>query len=160
MKKGTILIVGISLFLLFIIIVLSVIFTHFSKDKLIIKGYYSSIEHWDKEGFQDYVDYCKYFYNESYDINFKKNNSYQIVKSKDIENIKEYFDNFKQFMESGNRLNEYDFDNNFITEGDYFHIRTKEGEKIGDSYYDKFDNYTVYFYDIETHTLFYIHANI
>lgn len=35
-----------------------------------------------------------------------------------------------------------------------------EGKKIGDNIYEKFDNYTIYLYDIETHTLIYIHANI
>ena len=63
-------------------------------------------------------------------------------------------------MESKDRLKEYDFDVTKITEGDFFRIKTKEGESIGDSKYQKFDNYTLYFFDTETLTLYYIHNNI
>lgn len=45
-------------------------------------------------------------------------------------------------------------------EGDYARIATKEGEKIGDSKYQKYDNYSIYFFDTETLTLYYIHNNI
>ena len=54
----------------------------------------------------------------------------------------------------------YDFDTSIITEGDYVRIETKEGEEIGDSTYGKYDNYSVYFFDRETLTLYYIHNNI
>ena len=37
---------------------------------------------------------------------------------------------------------------------------TKEGKEIEDSKYGKFDDYSVYFFDAETLTLYYIHNNI
>lgn len=70
-------------------------------------------------------------------------------------NVINYFYNFEQ-LEKEN----YDFNCNNINEGDYYYIKTKEGEKIGDSKYDKYDNYSIYLYDIESHTLYYIHSNI
>ena len=63
-------------------------------------------------------------------------------------------------MISQEREKEYDFDINLITEGDYVKIKTKEGKKIGNSKYGKFDDYSVYFFDVETLTLYYIHNNI
>ena len=63
-------------------------------------------------------------------------------------------------MESLERLNEYDFDVNSITENDYVRIVTKEGTPIGDSIYGRFDNYSVFLFDSETLTLYYIHNNI
>ena len=63
-------------------------------------------------------------------------------------------------MKTSNRLNEYDFLNDYISEGDYFYIKTKEGEKIGNSYYGKYDNYTIYFFDTDQNILYYIHSNM
>lgn len=129
-------------------------------DKLILDGYYEKEEHIDKEGFQDYTDYCKYFYKDDADDKFITHSNYNQVKEDDIENLISYFDNFKSVISSSNRSDEYDFEINSITKGDYYHLRSKEGNKIGESSYEKFDNYTVYLYDIETHTLIYIHNNI
>lgn len=63
-------------------------------------------------------------------------------------------------MRECDRLDEYDFDESVINSWDYIRIKTKEGEKIGDSKYEKYDNYSVYYFDIETLTLCYIHSNI
>jgi len=63
-------------------------------------------------------------------------------------------------MKVENRLDVYDFDINTVSEGDYVRIKTKEGKKIGNGKYSKFDNYTIYFYDIQSNTLYYIHSNI
>ena len=52
---------------------------------------------------------------------------------------------------------EYDFDVNIISDGDYFIIKTKNQD---DSWYDLYDNYSVYFFDFESHILYYIHFNI
>ena len=120
------------------------------------KGYISKIEHYDAEEIQDHTDYAKYVY----DKNIVENdNNYKLVQD-DIDNIKRYFNDFKSVMESEKRLNEYDFDINSITENDYVRIITKEGTPIGDSTYGKFDNYSVYLFDSETLTLYYIHNNI
>lgn len=120
------------------------------------KGYISKIEHYDTEGIQDHTDYAKYIYDK---IIVENDNNYKLVQD-DIDNIKSYFNDFKSVMESKERLNEYDFDIDSITENDYVRIITKEGTPIGDSTYGKFDNYSVYLFDSETLTLYYIHNNI
>ena len=149
-----------NFFILFIgILIISFAFYNL-QDKAIINGYYDKAEHYNPNGFQDYTDYCKYFYNEKYDDKFKKNKLYSQVSEEDISNIISYFENFKEWMNLSNRSDEYDFSESSITQGDYVFIKTKEGEKIGDTYYEKFDSYSVYFYDIEKHTLYYIHSNI
>lgn len=127
-------------------------------DKGVLKGYIGKDEHFDKEGFQDYTDYCKYYYEKSNNL-FFKNDTYSELKEEDIENIRSYFTNFESWMNAADRVDEYDFDNSCISEGDYIYIKTKEGEPIGNSNYKKFDNYSVYFYDTESSTLFYIHSN-
>lgn len=49
-------------------------------------------------------------------------------------------------------------DNNEIKNNTNYDIVKKED--IGDTKYDKFDDYSVYFYDIDKNTLYYIHSNI
>ena len=121
------------------------------------KSYISKTEYYDKEGIQDHTDYAKYVYDK---IIVENDDNYIKVNENDIENIKSYFNDFKDAMESQNRLNEYDFDINSITENDYVRIITKEGTPIGDSTYGKFDNYSIFLFDSETLTLYYIHNNI
>lgn len=153
MKK----IIHILILLMAIIMCLSGCFSF--SDKEILSGYISKDEHFDKSGVQDFTDYCKYYYDASFD-SFSKSDTYSMVKEDDIENIRSYFDNFESWMTSADRIEEYDFDDSCISVGDYFYIKTKEGEAIGNSEYEKFDNYSVYFYDTQSSTLFYIHANI
>lgn len=128
-------------------------------DKAVLKGYIDKEEHFDKEGFQDYTDYCKYYYEESNNL-FLESNIYSVVTEDNIENISSYFTNFESWMDVSDRTDEYDFDDSCISEGDYIYIKTKEWESSGESRYPKFDDYTVYFYDTESATLFYIHSNI
>lgn len=146
MKKIGLLIVGIMIFI-----------TGCDSGRVIDipKGYVKSEEYFDKEGIQDYSDYAKYIYdNEEVIINDDK---YKKISEDDIENIRSYFDDFSRVI----RLEGiYDFDTSIITDGDYVRIKTKEGEEIGDSTYGKYDNYSVYFFDRETLTLYYIHNNI
>ncbi len=56
--------------------------------------------------------------------------------------------------------NAYDFNPDSISEGDYVLIETKEGKPIGDSFYGKYDNYSVYFFDTDSCVLYYLHSNI
>lgn len=130
------------------------------KDEIIPEGYINKVEHYDKNGFQDHTDYCTYLYTDA--AAFETNELFQIVTESDIENIIGYFENFQKWMEVEQRLDEYDFDADCITSGDYVHIETKEGTPIGasESKYEKFDSYTVYYFDTESSTLYRIHNNI
>ena len=120
--------------------------------KYVPNGFAKSEEHFDKEGFQDYTDFCIYQYDSA--DHFLGNSKYSIITDKDIENLQGYFDNFKGWMEVKDRLKEYSFDSSSISQGDYFHIETKPTSE------DKYVDYDVYFFDVETLTLYYIHNNI
>ena len=122
------------------------------------KGYIDKEEYIDPHGGQDFTDYCKYYYPNDGVPAIHKN--YQEVCEADFEEIQGYFSDFARRMETEDREGEYDFDPACITPGDYVRIRTKEGTPIGDSYYQKYDNYTVWFFDTEDCVLYYIHSNI
>ena len=59
-----------------------------SKSNEIIEGY-SNCEEYYSDGFQDYIDYCKYFYKESEDKKFEENSYYSIVTKENIDDIAE-----------------------------------------------------------------------
>ena len=143
-----------------VIILLVTVFTlnGCNHDKNIPNGYINKEEYFDKNGFQDYTDYCKYYYSDK--TPFEKDSSYQKVTESDIDNIKGYFSNFEEAMKAGERINEYDFDDNCITSGDYVKIITKEGTQSSNAVYGKYDNYNVYFFDVDSGILYYIHTNI
>lgn len=122
------------------------------------EGYIRSEEHWEQDAFQDSIDFCIYYYDTADHV--KSASEYWKVTEGDIEKITGYFKVFRQIMQAVNRLDEYSFDPECISAGDYCYIKTKEGEPIGDSAYGKYDDFTVCFFDAEALTLYYIHCNI
>lgn len=118
-----------------------------SKSNEIIEGY-SNCEEYYSNGFQDYIDYCKYFYKESEDKKFEENSYYSIVTKENIDDIKSYFDKFP--YESMEDSNKYDFETDNINEGDYYSLKAGSNN----------DNYSVFLYDVNSHILYYIHYNI
>lgn len=124
-------------------------------DNFVLDGYYDSNEYWDTEGFQDHTDYCKYFYGATADDKFINSGDYFKIDDNNIDNIKDYFKDHEQWVREG-----YDFDINIITIGDYYHLETREGQNITEKYsYGKYDNYSVYLYDMEEHILYFIHTS-
>ena len=77
---------------------------------------------------------------------YKSCDEYYTVVSKDyVKVIKQYFNNFQsEFMSEPDK---YDFDSSCITEGDYYYRKEEGG------------GYDVGLYDLESHTLYYIHDN-
>ena len=138
------------------ILALIIFFSGCSRETIseIPKGYIYDYEYHDG-GWQDFTYYEKYIYPNA--DKFINNDYYRMISVEDIDNIKGYFENFKYWIKN---CDEYDFNDSIINAGDYVMIKTLEGQPIGQSKYGKYDNYHVYFFDIETNTLFYIHANI
>lgn len=126
-------------------------------DKNIIKGYYKAEEYFDPFATQDSVDYCKYHYTNEYDSIFS--NKYKKISKEDIEEIKEYFKNFREWMIACDRLDEYDFTEDIIDSNDFYLLYDKSNYKNSIDY-KKFEHYTIHFYDTNSHILYYIHANI
>lgn len=122
---------------------------------------YKTRECYYSEGFQDYTDYCKYFYDETSIREFETHKKFKQVMDSDVQNIKNYFENFDEWVKNQSYYEKYDFDYQLqIKEGDYFYILTKEGTKTGDVVYGKFDSYDVYYVDMQKCILYYVHSNI
>lgn len=121
-------------------------------DRNIIKGYYKAEEYFDPFPTQDSVDYCKYYYTKEFDSIFL--NKYRKVTDENIEEIKKYFSNFKEWMDAGDRLDEYDFTEDIIDNNDFYLLSENP------TGYKKFEYYTIHFYDTNNHVLYYVHANL
>lgn len=133
--------------ILYVILIMILLTACDSKDSEILEGY-SACEEYYSDGFQDYVDYCKYFYRESDDNKFKESKYYSIVTKENIDEIKKYFSEFSyKSMEDSSK---YDFEINDINEGDYYCLKENSSE----------ENYSIFLYEVKSHILYYIHYNI
>ena len=121
-----------------------------------------SKEFYTSGGFQDYTDYAQYTYDSIPAEALKSSKYFTVTTGEDVDEILSYIDNFEARVEAiGGELKEnYDFDRSTVTEGDLFYIKTKEGGSIGQGTYGKFDDYSVYYFDIDALVLYYFHNNI
>lgn len=120
-------------------------------------GEYQSKEYFTSGGFQDYTDYAKYTYKE---IDFSKNVYFNILSSDSMENLTDHIEDFERWIQTINEFEpqnevvlEYDFHSSVISEGDYVYI-------YDDPDYPELGCYDVYFFDMESMTLYYFHNNI
>lgn len=112
--------------------------------EFILDGYKSCDEYFD-DGFKKYTDYCKYYYDKSFDVTFSENSYYTVVSKDYVKVIKQYFNNFQsEFMSEPDNMI---LISSCITEGDYYYRKEEGG------------GYDVGLYDLESHTLYYIHDN-
>ena len=113
-------------------------------------------------GFQDFTDYGKYFYESVTAQELEASEYFTAAAEEDVEEILSYIDDFENWVEAADeKLRDgYDFDKAIVSEGDFFCIITKDGEPIGDGAYGKFDDYTVYYFDLDAQILYYFHSNI
>ena len=123
---------------------------------------YTSESFYTSGGLQDFTDYAKYSYESVADEALKMTTYFTPVTTDNAEEILSHIENFEEWAETvGGEVEEnYDFDKILVSEGDFFYIKTKAGDPIGQGMYGKFDNYTVYYFDIDTQILYYFHHNI
>lgn len=124
---------------------------------------YKNKEFYTSGGFQDYTDYAKYTYNSVTVENLESSKYFTVITSEDVDEILLHIDDFEEWVETigGELKKNYDFDRSIVTEGDFFYIKTKYGEPIGQQgTYGKFHNYSVFYFDIDAQILYYFHNNI
>lgn len=117
------------------------------------------IEHINN-GFGDSTEYIEYHYNSKNINKMYKNKFLKKVTEKDIEIISSYFQSYESRIANSDIKDQYSFDISQIKTGDYYFLYTLEGKKIGQSIYERYDNYDVYYVDMEKCIMYYIHSNI
>lgn len=134
----------------------------YQKSPLVSLPDYESKEFYTSGGFQDFTDYAKYNYDNITLQDLESSKYFTITTADDVEEILVYIDDFEGWVEvCGGELKEnYDFDKTNVTERDFFYIETKDGQPIGQGTYGKFDNYSVYYFNVDAQILYYFHNNI
>lgn len=123
---------------------------------------YNSKSFYTSGGFQDYTDYAKYTYEIIDTQDFESSKYFSEATDADVDEILLYIDDFEDWVDAvdGELKENYDFDKSVVSAGDFFYIKTKAGEPIGQGTYDKYDNYTLYYFDRGGSVLYYFHNNI
>lgn len=121
-----------------------------SLPKYVKKEFYSS------DGFQDFTDYAKYTYRIT-ESELEECESLHPVTEEDIPDILEYVEFFENVIEGSRDFpsESYDFDKSLISAGDSFFIYNhyEEPEK-------SFWFFKLYYFDLDTGTLYYFRFNI
>ena len=161
MKKK---ILTIILYIILIIIGFSLwYFSFFINPVLMSLPDYKTKSFYTSGGGGDYTDYAKYTFDSVNIKKLKKSKYFKKITNADVKEILLYINDFEKWVESTSSIElkeNYDFDKNIVSKGDFFYIETKEGEPIGQGTYDKYDNYDVYYFDVENSILYYFHNNI
>lgn len=118
--------------------------------------------------FGDYTDYGKRRYSGITQEKFQRNQYFSQVSEEDIPRIQEVVENFEEWVadgeisgeEDGERLAEnYDFTIEMICAGDYFYLDDHGYYDPEDENYLVFFEYDLYYFAIETQTLYFFHNN-
>ena len=111
-------------------------------------------------GFGDSTEYVEYHYNSKGINKVSKNKFLKKVTESDVKVISSYFQNYESRIANSDIKNQYSFDISQIKTGDFYFIYTLEGKTIGQSTYERYDNYDVYYVDMKKNIMYYIHSNI
>ena len=123
---------------------------------------------WTSGGFQDYTDYAKYRYSNVISEELARNQYFSQVSEEDIPRIQKVVENFEEWVaegeisgeEDGERLaDNYDFSIEMISVGDYFYLDDHGYYDPTDKNYLNFFEYDLYYFAIETQTLYFFHNN-
>ncbi len=104
--------------------------------------------------FQDYIDYGEYYFNEETIKYFDKDKMYSTVTEDKIKMLKSYFTKFEDFLRLTDFEDKYTFDKDVqIDVGDYYYIHKEYEDK-------PYDNFDVYYVDMDCNVVYFVHANI
>ena len=120
-------------------------------------GKYTCKTYYTSGGFQDFTDYAIYTFD---NVNFSDNKYFNRISfdsRKELERHIADFENWISIIQRTEPDNEvvtgYDFELSAVSSDDYLYI-------YDDPEYPELGNYNIYYFDIETMTLYYFHNNI
>lgn len=127
-------------------------------------GEYKSYEYYIEGVFQDFTCYAKYYYDS---VDFTNNEYFSKIGSSDMDVLNEHLDDFESWIETYRKdyasceiVINYDFDRSIIDSEDYLYIESKQYNDPWNDGNMVFASYNIYFFDIQTNTLYYFHNNI
>ncbi|MGN0477623.1 MAG: hypothetical protein ACI4HM_09850 [Ruminococcus sp.] len=133
-----------------------------SEPEQIIKGYKDSKVFSDNNE-NDKENFSKYIYDEGADEKFAKSEDYEKITADNKEDVTAFFEDFQEWAGISTFKDEYDIKSDIVTEGDYFCIADSDlnNDNLGQRKSRTiFRQYSIYLYDTESHTLYYINHDI
>ena len=118
--------------------------------KQVLKGYSDSETYSDGDESSTQQNFSKYTYDKSYDSKFSKDENYTKVTSKNKEDITGYFQDFDTWGTTSS------FSDHYCIADENVNVSSVGQRKAVKIYHE----YSVYYYDTESHTLYYIHNNL
>lgn len=118
------------------------------KDKICFEGSTS----------KGFTDYSKYFYDE--EIDFSSNGYFKKVEEKDIEIIKGYYEVYDEFAKKEYFYSDFSFNMDLVDTDDFYFIVNKLNKESYKSYKENYDAFDIYFFDVQSLTLHFMHSNI
>ena len=122
-----------------------------------IPDYYDKVFYEGGSG-RGFTDYGKYYYKD--EIDFKDNEYFKRLTEEDILSLKEYEEIYRQFAEKEYFKADYDFKMDLADTADYIYIANKDNKESYSVYKNVLDAFDIYFFDIQTKTLYFMHSNI
>lgn len=121
---------------------------------------YDKKECYYSDGVGDYIDFSKYYYNNESILKFDDYSQFKRISQSDIAEIKAYFDDFELWVVNQEYYDKYDFNKDIqINEGDFCYIKTEYKDDLENQSYNKFQDYKVYYVDVESCILYYIYVH-
>ena len=147
----------ISMVVLSFLIILFMAGCTFEQNKIKSMPKYDKEEcYWDEEGFRDYTDYCKYFYNDDTVSKFENDKRFKKIEEEDVEILTGFFNNYNGWVNNMKWYDKYDFDYQIqLKPGDYYYLIIKDENTV----YGIYHNYDIYYVDMEKAILYYFHSN-
>lgn len=110
------------------------------------------------DGFQDYTDFCKYYYSDDKIIeDIKKSFYFNELDDSNMQRVNSFFNDFEGWVAHEDFYDEYDFSTDCINNGDYYSLYIPEHlRESNENYY----SYSMFYFDCESMILYYIHNNI
>lgn len=120
------------------------------------------IESYHSDFGRDSVEYQKYIYKDTERLRKKLKNhrNFVSVTDDDIEYIISFFDDFESWVETEGFTSQYDFDKSCVDTGDYFYAENVETYGDHPDFKNNYRAYDVYYFDMQSMALYYIHIDI
>ena len=117
---------------------------------------------WTSGGFQDFTDYAKYRYGNVTSEELERNPYFTQVSEEDFSKLQAVVEDFEEWVERSDKeelVEHYDFSIEMISVGDYFYLDDHGYYDPADENYLNFFEYDLYYFAIETQTLYFFHIN-
>lgn len=103
-------------------------------------------------GFGDVIKYREFYYSPEKVKEFDNNKYFKKIQEADTQTIKGYFEHFEQLLKFFDYKEKYRFDKSQMKTGDYFYIESDWDEP--------YDDYDVFYVDVEKCVMYHIHFNL